>query len=388
MSRKQFAGSFVQGLLAGYQMESDRQRQKKLDEQDRAERAQRSELIGLQIGNARRDSERQATMQSADDQIRKSAVVGMQVYSQPGKKEGETEDVYKVGEQTFADRGEAEKQLKTLNTPLAVARRQYEAAASSGIPELAQRYRENHNTVQQQTQAELNNGAMEAVRSGPMAVNKFFNERVLNGTTEQLTMTPDGKIVTAQYQGGKRVSEPMTYSSQEEYVASHLARFQSSPQQYLETFQRNQKMGEERRQFDATLAQTQRYQDGQLGVGRMNAQASQASAGASMLNARTGQERLGIERAAFEAGAKEPKPSAVTRGVGANAGKTMLHFNTPGGVRTTTVDGVPPSTPMSMSEMLPPAAAAAGPSGAYQVPQVSEEELAKRIQALRSGGIQ
>lgn len=368
---------FARGLMRGYELETQRQRQEKLDKlAERQAEVQmgvaRTQQVAaeLNIEEARARSAREKTARAADERIQALGEVKAQEMVVPGKKEGETEQVWVVGDQQFGSKAAADMELRRQNSPVAVAKRQYAAAASAGIPELTERYRNNLTQARAAAQADLQEAAMEALRQGPAGINKLYNESVLDGTTEQISYAPDGKIVMATYRAGKRLSDPVTMTP-EEYSSYHLARFKANPDSYLENYYRERTYKEGVRQFDAKMG----IEREQLGVQRLNAQANQTSAGAAATQAQTGQKRLGLETTMYEDGVKT-RPIASTVNLD---GSTNLIFNGPAGAtRNVKVPGVPAGAVRAMQDNMGMGGA---PAAGFQVP----DDWVSRMQGLQPG---
>lgn len=329
------------GILRGYELGLARIRQEKADERADREQAQRERLTDAQLGAATLQREqtqmqidRERTIRDADAAVRSAGTVPVTETTRPGVKQGETETVWSVGGQTFASKAAADLEARRQNTPVAVAKRQYAAAVGQGVPEVVERYRNALVATRAESQADLRERAMEALRVGPHALSQFYNETVLDGTTEQLSYTPDGRLQVATYRAGKRVGEPMVMSP-DDYKAYHLRQFAANPDSYLEAYDARRREGEQARRFDADLDWRRSHGQQQLAVQR-------AQVGVSGEQVGIARDRFNLEKRQYDDGLKTPRPVATT--VGAD-GRTLLHFGSPTadgrGITSVPVAGVP-----------------------------------------------
>lgn len=285
---------FAEGLMQGLQLvqgiyreKEDRawrseQRQFQRDEQKRlgAADARAADLQQLQIDQARRNSERDQALAAAEKEVQSAGRVSVATSFQPGKKEGEVEQVFAVGDQTFNNRAQAEAAAASMNTPLSIARRQYAKAQEIGIPALLKQYGDLYANARSTTEAEFKQAFGEAMRQGGVdGVVSLYNQQVKDGRTMVAQRQPDGKLVIGTYVGGKLQGAPMTYPDEKAFIAEQVARFQASPDAYLDYFQRGRAFDEGRRQFDTQMGLQERqlaeaargntlaHQRGMAGVG-------------------------------------------------------------------------------------------------------------------------
>jgi hypothetical protein len=260
MARRQsFMSGVMEGIQAGIQF-------KRQQEQDRQAR----ELHDMQVRGLKRSEDAAVESQSAREAIRAAGKVGLVTEEIPGD-DGST-TVYRVGNQQFQSKAAANAELAKVNQPLAVARRQYEAAAASGIPELHNQYAAIYAGTRKQTEEDFRSDFRSAYSSGGVqGVLNLYNKQVQDG--RQLMAKPvDGGFAVVEYQGGKQVGQPRVFTSgpagtaEQQFIAQEAQKFLSSPEAYLESYHRdrafatgvdqfNRKMGQDQSQFDATLRQ-------------------------------------------------------------------------------------------------------------------------------------
>lgn len=279
--------SFFEGILRGYQTHEAMLRQKKLDELAAEDRQLTRKGIQLQqtaLESQEADRER---VRAAQEAVSKAGKIGIETQFVPGKTEGEMDQVFTVNGQQFKNRAAAEAALEGLNSPLAVAKRQYQAALDTGVGELADRYSRIYKEARDTTEQDFRQGFTTAMRTGGLqGVLDFYNKNVKDGRTLVAQRGPGGKVTVGEYVGGKLQGDPATYNSEKDFIAEQVQRFSASPESYLEAFYRDRQFGEGVRQFNEgmglkrdELAAQKEYQQGQLGIGRMNASANQMQAG-------------------------------------------------------------------------------------------------------------
>lgn len=215
-----------------------------------------ADLQTLQLEQARRDAARNEALAAAEKEVQTAGKVALQTEFMPGKKEGELEQVFIVGQQRFNNRADAQVALETANLPVQVARRQYQAAQATGIADVQQKYLGNYNAVRTATEAEFKQTFMDAARNGGVdGVLGVYNSNVKDGRQMVSQRRPDGKLVIGTYMGGKLQGEPVVYENDQQFMAEQVARYAASPDAYLDFFQKGETRREGIRQFDTKMRQ-------------------------------------------------------------------------------------------------------------------------------------
>lgn len=282
--------SFLDGFARGMQLAQqavmmregieDRRTQREYTREDRL-RAQKAgerqaTLQELQIEQAQIDARRAQAAAAAETKIQAASKVTAVPMVVPGKKAGEMDTVYMVGNQRFANPELANQAAEAENTPLKIARRQYAAAQEVGIPDVARRYLDNYNATRTATEADFKQDFQTAMRDGGVdGVIQLYNGKVKDGRQLVAQRRPDGKFAVATYLGGKLQGDPMVYQDENQFLAEQVARYTATPDAYLDAYHKTEARREGARQFDASLGvqkdqlgETVRHNQAQEGIGR------------------------------------------------------------------------------------------------------------------------
>ncbi len=242
-----FADGFAKGLQAVQtiqRMQRDREnyeadRKWELDNREitRKQAQATADLTALQTAEAQRRADEARQLAEGRKAVQSAGRVDLVTEQVPGKREGEFELVYRVGDQTFAGRAQADLALKLANSPVQIARRQYQAAASTGIPQLVNEAGANLNTVRGEQRQQMQETLANAWSSGGLgAVVDVFNNQILNGEKWGVTQGADGRVTVAKYVGGKMVGTPSAYDSPQHFLTEQVALHTQDPTKLTDYF--------------------------------------------------------------------------------------------------------------------------------------------------------
>ena len=376
MARRQ---SFFSGVLEGIQTGIQIRRQQQMDQQAQEERE-------LRMRGLKRQDEEATARQSAVEQIRNAGKVSLLTEQTPGD-DGEMVERFSVGGQQLDNRAEAEVALRKANTPVAVARRQYEAAQASGVPELQMQFGNIYNNVRETALKDMQSGFREAMAKGVDGVIEHYNKNVLDG--RQLRRVPvEGGFAVAEFVGGKMVGQPRVFRDQEgmpgerQFIAAEVQRFHASPDAYLESYYKDRDFQAGERRFQTQFDENRRQFDE-----RMRAQQAEAAANERYRSAALGIQRegVGLQREQAARGTNIPFVTpdgkfGITEYVPGTRDKPgVLRQLTPQGSTSPYTEGVPRGFKQPTPD--PFAGLGARPSQPNLVPEINEESL-RRLDAL------